>query len=486
MTHVALGSAQGRWVVLAATLGSAMALLDGTVVNVALRPLGLDLGASLAQLQWVVNGYMLTLSGLVLVGGSLGDRLGRRRVFLVGIVWFAVASLGCGLAATVDQLIAARVLQGVGAALLTPSGLAIIQASIAEADRPRAIGIWAAWSGISSAAGPLLGGWLIDVLSWRWVFLINLPVAAVVVAVVVRHVPETGGVARAERPRFDLPGAVLGMLGLAALTYALIQGEWLSGILGVVALGAFLVVEHRTRHPMLPLGVFTNLTFSAANAMTFVVYGALGALMFFLVLQLQVVGGYSPLQAGLATVPFTLLMLVFSPRVGALMRRTGPRLLMSLGPALAAVGVLWLSTVGAEAGYVTRVLPGVVLFGAGITLMVTPLTSTVMAAAPSHQVGIASGVNNAVARASGLLSVAALPPLVGLTGDDYTVPAVFDAGFTTAMWWCAGLLAAGAVIAALLIPGRAATPSAGPSVAGPPSTEPPLMGPASSGPSERP
>ncbi|MGC5615980.1 MFS transporter [Georgenia sp. Z1491] len=462
MTHVALGSAQGRWVVLAATLGSAMALLDGTVVNVALRPLGLELGASLPQLQWVVNGYMLTLSGLVLVGGSLGDRLGRRRVFLVGIVWFAVASLGCGLALTVDQLIAARVLQGVGAALLTPSALAIIQSTIAEADRPRAIGIWAAWSGISSAAGPLLGGWLIDVRSWRWVFLVNLPVAAAVVAVVIRHVPESGGVARGERPRFDLTGAALAMLGLGALTYALIEGAWPIVLLGVAGLAAFVVVEHRTRNPMLPLRVFTSPAFSAANAMTFVVYGALGALMFFLVLQLQVVSGYSPLQAGLATVPFTLLMLVFSPRVGALMRRTGPRLLMTLGPALAAAGALVLSTVGADAPYATRVLPGVVLFGAGITLMVTPLTSTVMAAVPGRQAGVASGVNNAVARSGSLLSVAALPPMVGLTGDDYTVPAVFDAGYTTAMWWCAGWLAAGAVIAAVFIRGRVSPRSSPP------------------------
>ncbi|MGC0251460.1 MFS transporter [Pseudactinotalea sp. Z1748] len=456
MTGVALGSAQGRWVVLTATLASAIALLDGTVVNVALRPIGLDLDATLANLQWVVNGYMLTLAGLVLVGGSLGDRLGLRRIFLIGTAGFAITSLACGLAIGIDQLIAARVLQGVAAALLTPSSLAIIQATITETDRPRAIGVWAAWSGISSAIGPLLGGWLIEILSWRWVFFINLPLTALVVLIAWRYVPKSPGIARDQRSRFDVTGAALALIGLGGITYALIQGEWLPAMVGLTALASFVVVEHHTAHPMLPLGVFTIRAFSAANVMTFVTYGALSALMFFLVLQLQVVSGYSPLQAGLATVPFTVLMLLFSPRVGALMARTGARFLMSAGPALAAVGVLHLATIGAEAPYATQVLPGVVLFGAGVTLMVTPLTATVMAAVPGHQVGIASGVNNAVARAGSLLAVAALPAIVGLSGDDYAIPEVFSAGYTEAMWWCAGFLILGGLISALFIPGRRA------------------------------
>ncbi|MEE6280766.1 MFS transporter [Georgenia sunbinii] len=459
MTEVSLRSARGRWVVLAATLGSAVALLDGTVVNVALRPIGLDLDASLGQLQWVVNAYMLTLASLILVGGTLGDRLGRRRVFLVGVAWFALASLACGLAQSTEQLILARGVQGIGGALLTPGSLALIQATIVPEDRARAIGVWSAWSGVAAAVGPLLGGGLIEALSWRWIFLINLPVAAVVITIGVLRVPESGGVPRASRAPFDVVGAALGVAGLGGLTIALIQGGWLPAVVGVAGLVAFLVVEARVRHPMLPLTMFADRTFSAVNAMTFVVYGALGALMFFLILHLQVVAGYSPLAAGAATIPFTVLMLAFSPRVGTLMNRTGPRLLMSAGPAIAAVGVVLLTRVPPAASYVVDVLPGVVLFGAGLTLMVTPLTATVLAAAPASQVGLASGVNNAVARAAGLLTVAALPAAVGLGGDDYQLPEVFRAGYVAAMWWCAGLLALGAVVAAVFVPGRRAEPA---------------------------
>lgn len=454
MAPVTLRSATGRWVVFTATLGSAIALLDGTIVNVALRPIGLDLGATLPELQWVVNAYMLTLASLILLGGSLGDRLGRRRVFLVGVAWFAVASLACGVAQSTQQLILARGFQGIGGALLTPGSLALIQSTIAEEDRPRAIGVWSAWSGVAGVVGPLLGGGLIEVLSWRWIFLVNLPVAAVVIAVGLLRVPESGGVPRSGRSGFDVGGAAFGVVGLGGVTFALIQGGWLAAAIGAAGLAAFLLVEARGDHPMLPLRVFADRTFSAVNTMTFVVYGALGALMFFLVLQLQVVAGYSPLEAGAATIPFTVLMLLFSPRVGTLMNRTGPRLLMTAGPAVAALGVLLLARVPADASYVTEVLPGVLLFGAGLTLMVTPLTATVLAAVPATQVGLASGVNNAIARAASLLAVAAAPAAVGLAGDDYEVPAVFSAGYTQAMWWCAGLLLTGAVIAALFVPGR--------------------------------
>ncbi|KAE8764134.1 MFS transporter [Georgenia thermotolerans] len=470
MPDVALRSAQGRWVVLAATLGSAMALLDGTVVNVALRPLGEDLGASLADLQWVVNAYMLTLASLILVGGSLGDRLGRRRVFLVGVVWFAAASLACGLAQSSGELIVARGVQGVGGALLTPGSLAMIQGTIAVHDRARAIGVWSAWSGVAAALGPLLGGWIVDTISWRWVFLINVPVAAAVVAVGLRHVPESGGQPRAARAPFDVAGAALAVVALGGVTFALIQGGWVPAAVGGVGLAAFLAVEHRGRNPMLALGVFADRTFAVVNLMTFVVYGALAAVMFFLVLQLQVVGGFTPLQAGLATLPFTVLMLVFSPRVGALMARTGPRPLLAAGPALAAAGAAMLTGVSGGVSYVSDALPGVVVFGAGITLMVTPLTATVLAALPDAQAGIASGVNNAVARAGSLIAVAALPAVVGLSGADYGDPAVFDAGYRAAMWWCAGLLLAGALVAGALLPSR--RDAAGGTGAGPPRTPP--------------
>lgn len=292
MSGLPLSSARGRWVVFAATLGSAIALLDGTVVNVALRPIGLDLGATVQDLQWVVNAYMLTLASLILVGGSLGDRLGRRRIFLLGIAWFGAASILCGLAQSTEQLIIARGLQGIGGALLTPGSLALIQSLIAEEDRARAIGIWSAWSGVAGAAGPLLGGVLVEALSWRWIFLINVPVAAVVIAAGLARVPESGGAAR--QGRFDLPGAALAVVALGGITIALIHQRWLPGLIGLAGLVAFLAVQARTRHPMLPLAVFANRTFSAVNVVTLMVYGALGALMFFLVLQLQVVAGVQP------------------------------------------------------------------------------------------------------------------------------------------------------------------------------------------------
>ncbi|WP_226924687.1 MFS transporter [Georgenia satyanarayanai] len=451
METLPLRSARGRWVVIAATLASAIAFLDGTVVNVALRPIALDLDATLADLQWVVNAYMLALASLILVGGSLGDRLGRRRVFVVGIAWFGLASVACGLAQDIEQLIVARGLQGIGAALLTPGSLALIQSLIAEEDRARAIGYWSAWSGVAGAVGPLLGGWLVETLSWRWVFFINVPVAAVVIVVAALRVPESRTAER--QGRFDVPGAALGVIALGGVTVALIQGGWVPAAVGAAAAVAFVVVEARTPHPMLPLGVFSDRTFTVANAATFLIYAALGAVMFFLVLHLQVVAGYSPLAAGAATIPFTVLLLVFSPRVGTLLGRTGPWPLMSLGPAVAAVGAILLVGVPEDASYLTDVLPGVVVFGVGITLLVTPLTATVLAAAPAAHVGVASGVNNAVARAAGLLAVAALPAVVGLGAEGSLTSDTFGPGYARAMWWCAGLLLLGSAVSGLLLPG---------------------------------
>ncbi|GGO73583.1 MFS transporter [Nocardioides deserti] len=445
---VRLGTPTGRAVVAAATLGSGMTLLDGTVVTVALVRIGEDLDASLAQLQWVTNGYLLSLASLILLGGSLGDRFGRRRVFVVGTVWFALASLACGLAPTAETLIAARVLQGVGGALLTPGSLAMIQGAFAAEDRPRAIGAWSGLGGIATAIGPFVGGVLIDHASWRWIFLVNLPLAAVTVAVALRAVPET----RDPRApgRLDVAGAALATLGLAGTTYALIQwGDALAlpaGALAVLALVAFVVVERRRTDPMLEPALFADRTFSAANAMTLLVYAALGAVMFFLVIQLQTVGGYAALGAGTATLPVTVCMLLLAARGGALGARIGPRIPMTVGPLVMAVGVLLLLGVDDDVDYLVEVLPGLTVFGLGLALMVAPLTATVLAAAPDEQAGLASGVNNAVARAGSLLAVAALPVAVGLGGDQYADPVALDAAYGSAMLACAGLLAVGGLV----------------------------------------
>lgn len=453
---ISRASAQGRWILLATVLGSGISLLDSTVVNVALPALGSDLGASLGQLQWVVNGYTLSLAALVLLGGSLGDRFGRRRVFTVGVVWFALGSLLCGLAPGIGWLIAARILQGVGGALLVPGSLAIISATFVRTDRARAIGTWSALSGVATAIGPLLGGWMVQTIGWRWAFLINLPLAVVVLLVTLRHVPETSD---PQAPRsFDLAGAALAAAGLAGLTYALIgAGDgWrpsviMVGLLGVTALGAFVAVERRGRTPMLPMDVFASRQFSAANLVTLVVYAGLGALFFLLVVQLQVVAGFDALAAGSALLPITIIMLLLSGSAGQLAERIGPRWPMTIGPLLAGVGAVLLQRVGPDASYATDVLPAVAVIGLGLALTVAPLTATVLAAVEDRHAGIASGVNNAVARAGGLLAVAALPVLVGLTGDDYADPGTFDAGFGRAMIVCAVLFVVGGIISCLAI-----------------------------------
>ncbi len=461
MAGVAWGTPTARGIVAAATLGSGLTLLDGTVVNVALRTIGGDLGASLEQLQWITNGYFLSLASLILIGGSLGDRLGRRRVFVVGTVWFALASLMCGLAPNAEVLVVARVLQGIGGALLTPGSLAMIQASFRATDRGRAIGAWSGLGGIAAAVGPLVGGLLIDHASWRWIFLINLPLAVVTVWLAQRWVPES----RDERAhgRFDLTGAALAALALAGTTWALIDAGGpttaYAVAIGVLAAGAFLAVERRLTDPMVRLELFADRTFSAANAMTLLVYAALGAILFFLVLELQTVGGYSALEAGLATLPITACMLVLASRGGALGQRIGPRIPMTVGPVVMGAGTLWLLAVGPEVTWWRDVAPGLTVFGIGLALMVAPLTATVLAAAPDDSAGIASGINNAVARAGSLLAVAALPMAVGLAGDDYRDPGRFDASYATAMVACAGLLVLGGVVSWFAIPHRVRTPT---------------------------
>jgi len=446
---VRMGTPTGRAVVAAATLGSGMALLDGTVVNVALRTIGEELDASLAQLQWITNGYLLSLASLILLGGSLGDRFGRRRIFVIGTVWFAAASVLCGLAPTPEVLILARVLQGVGGALLTPGSLAMIQGAFVQEDRAPAIGAWSGLGSIAAAIGPFVGGALIDYASWRWIFLINAPLAVVTVLIAVKAVPETRDPRASSH--FDLPGAALAALALGATTYALIEATWLAAGLGLLAGVGFVVVESRTREPMLALGIFRDRTFSASNVMTLLVYGALGAISFFVTLQLQTVSGYGALAAGAAFVPMTVLMLFLAAAGGRLGQRIGPRIPMTVGPLVMAAGVLLLLRIGDERDYLLDVLPGVTVFGLGLVLMVAPLTATVLAAAPDEHAGIASGVNNAVARAGSLLAVAALPVAVGLSGEEYADPRSFDAAYGTAMVACAVLLAVGGAVSWLSI-----------------------------------
>jgi EmrB/QacA subfamily drug resistance transporter len=456
MTAVELSSRTGRGIVVAAVLGSGMAMLDGTVITVALVRIGEDLNASLADLQWITNGYLLSLASLILLGGSLGDRYGRRRIFVVGAVGFALTSAFCGIAQNPGQLIAARVLQGVAGALLTPGSLAIIEATIRHEDRAKAIGSWSGLGGVAAAIGPFVGGWLVQYASWRWAFFLNLPLAALTVLLAVRTVPETRNEEAGHR--FDVLGAVLATLSLALVTYALIQYESLGSLwtivvvmVGLVIGLGFAAVERRAANPMVPPSLFTDRQFTGANLMTLVVYGALGAVMFFLTLQLQTVLGYGPLTAGLATLPMTLLMLFLAAKGGELGARIGPRLPMTVGPVVCAIGVALLTGVGAGSSYLLGVLPGVVVFGLGLCLLVAPLTATVLAAAPDRFAGAASGVNNAVARAGSLLAVAALPAVVGLTGTAYRDAAVFTEAYRTAMWVCAGLLVAGGLVSWVLI-----------------------------------
>lgn len=460
-----MGTPAGRGTLLAAILASGMVFLDSTVVNVALPRLGADLDATVAGLQWTVNGYLLMLAAFVLLGGALGDRFGRRRIFLFGVVWFAVASALCGLAQGTGWLVAARFLQGAGGALLTPGSLSVLQSSFHPDDRGRAIGTWSGLAGVSTALGPFVGGWLIDALSWRWIFFINLPLAVPVVLAALRWAPESRDVdvsrTGSGRRRFDVAGALLGALGLGGVTYALIDAPargvtsspvLASALVGVLAAVAFVLVERRRGDAaMLPTGLFGSRIFSVLNVFTVVVYAALGGFTFFLAVYLQNVVGWSALLTGLATVPMTVLLLVGSSRAGALSARIGPRLPLTVGPVVAALGLLLLRGVGPGASYWTDVLPGVTLFGVGLTLVVAPLTASVLAAVADRFAGVASGFNNAASRAGGLLAVAALPLLVGLSGTGYEQAGALTDAFRGAMLWCAGGLLAGAAMAGLLI-----------------------------------
>jgi EmrB/QacA subfamily drug resistance transporter len=448
---VRFDSAAGRWIIGATVLGSGIAFLDGTVVNVALPAIGADLGTSLTGLQWVVNAYLITLSSLLLLGGSLGDRLGRRRVFVVGLVLFAAASALCAMAPSVAYLGGARALQGVGGALLVPGSLAIIAATFHPDDRARAIGAWSGLASVTSSIGPFVGGWLIDSASWRLVFLINIPLAAVAIWIAMAHVPETSA---ATRDPLDIPGAVLVTTALAALSYAAIEhGSELApiaAVAGAIALIAFVLVEHFGAHPMLPLTLFHSRQFSGTNLTTFAVYCGLGGAMFLVVLRLQISMGYSALEAGSALVPFTIIMATFSSRAGALSQRIGARLPLTVGPVVAGTGILILSRLGPGDTYLRGVLPGVVTFGAGMAITVAPLTAAVLGSVSDQQAGVASGVNNAVARFAGLIAVAALPALAGIGVGEQIAQGVAD-GYSAAMRIAAIATASGGIIAAITV-----------------------------------
>ncbi|MFE1950884.1 MFS transporter [Streptomyces sp. NPDC059524] len=462
---VRLSSARGRWILACVVLASGMAMLDGTVVNVALPKMGRDLDASLSTLQWVVNAYMLTLSALLLWGGALGDRIGRRRTLVLGVAWFAVASALCGLAPDEGTLIAARALQGVGGALLTPGSLALVRAVYHPDDQARAVGAWSGLTGVAGALGPFLGGWLIDGPGWRWIFLINVPLAAVVLAIALRHVPESRDPAAADTP-FDQLGAALAALCLAGVSYALIGasggvpagGTALAAVLGVAAGVAFVLVERRRAAPMLPPSLFRSRLFSATNGMTLCLYAGIGGILFLLPVQLQVALGYDALEAGVATLPITVLMLLLSARSGDLARRVGPTVPLVTGPLVAAVGVLLMLRIHPGSSYAADVLPAVGVLGLGMATFVAPLTATVLASVEPERAGLASGVNNTAARVAQLLVVAALPLAVGLSGEAYTRPDAVNTSFHRAAYGCAGLFVLSAVLAAVFVRPRTVRP----------------------------
>ncbi|MEA2441055.1 MAG: hypothetical protein QOH76_2479 [Thermoleophilaceae bacterium] len=414
-----VASPNKRLILVACILGSGIAFLDSTVVNVALPAIQDDLGASLAGQQWVVEGYMLSLSSLLLVGGSLDDLFERRTVFAAGVSGFGVMSLACAVAPSVEFLIGARVLQGAFGALLVPSTLAIIIATFPESERGAAIGTWTAWTGISTVIGPLLGGALIDGASWRWIFLLNIPLVIVVLVLTAKAIPHTAS----QQPgaRVDFLGAALCALGLGGVVFALIEQSrlgWgdpavaIAAVVGVLALIAFILHERRTESPMMPLELFRSRNFAVGNLATLTMYAGLGGALFFVALYLQQVAGYSALAAGAAFLPLTAMMFTLSRRFGRVADKYGPRWLMGFGPIIAAAGLALLMRLDARADYVTQLLPALLVFGLGLSMTVAPLTSTVLAAVEEKHAGVASGVNNAIARIAGLLAIAVLGAFV--------------------------------------------------------------------------
>jgi EmrB/QacA subfamily drug resistance transporter len=447
---VRLASAAGRWVLAVAVLGDSMILLEATVVNVALPTIGRDLGAGVAGLQWTLNGYVLTLAAFVLVGGSLSDIYGRRRIFILGTVVFVAASALCAAAPTIGLLIGARFVQGIGGALLTPGSLAIIEAVFHPDDRTRAIGAWAGLGAVAGAIGPTVGGYLTDALSWRAVFLINLPVGGFVVVAAILHVPETRDPTRGG---LDLGGAALAALAIAGVCFALIEASGgltaviAASAIGLAAAAGFVAVERRARHPMLPLELFRSRQFASANLLALVTYAALGGVIFLFVAFLQITLGYTALQAGAATLPITLLLLTLSTPSGAIAQRIGPRIPLTVGAVLTGAGLLLMAQIHPGDRYLPAVLPPLIVFGVGLGVLITPITATVLASVDSRHSGIASAVNNALSRLGQMIAVAALPLAAGLSGAAFEDPARMAAGFPVAMRVAAGAAFAAALLA---------------------------------------
>jgi MFS family permease len=480
-TPLHLASAPGRWLLSASIIGSGAAFLESSVVNVALPAIARDLELGIAGLQWVLDGYLLTLSALMLLGGSLGDLYQRRRIFLIGLLGFAITTMLVTLAPGAAWLVAFRLLQGAAGALLVPNSLALVNSAFTMEERGTAIGRWAGWSGVSTALGPLIGGWLVVALGWRWVFAIMIPVALAAAWIAWRKMPDPQPVdawppeqaksqatisvsprsmAPAQHRRVDYAGAALVTLGLGGVIAALVSGPSIgfahpailaAGIGGVIMLAAFLLHEHRTAAPLLPLSIFRSRQFTGANLTTLFVYAALSGLFFLLMLLLQNALGYSALLAGLSLLPVNLLLLTLSPLAGRIAAKIGPRWPMTAGALIATLGLVLLTRVRPGAGYLTTLLPALATFGLGLATLVAPLTAAVLGAVPVQSTGIASGINNAVARLAGLLAIAILPLAAGIGGLEHLAGPLLVAGYARATWICAGLCLLGAAVACITV-----------------------------------
>jgi EmrB/QacA subfamily drug resistance transporter len=446
-----------RLTLVAAILGSAVASIDATIVNVALPSIERDLGGGLSAQQWVSNAYLLALGSLILIGGSLGDIYGERRVFATGVGLFGVFSVATALAPSIDFLIGARALQGAAAALLTPSSLAIIVSAFHEKERGPAIGSWLAWGSVAGIVGPLAGGLIVDQLDWRFVFALNVPLVAATLVLIFAAVPRSSP--QVDR-RVDYAGALLCTLGLGGIVFALIEQPhygWSSAttllplVVGLASLAGFVAYERRTPQPMLKLDLFRRRNFAIGNLQTFTMYGGLAILFFFLVIFLQQVAGFTALESGLATLPTTIIMFALSRRFGALADRHGPRLFMGAGPLVAAAGILMLLRTGMHVNYFTDLLPALCVFSVGLAMTVSPLTATVLADADETDAGIASAVNNAIARVAGLLAVSFVGIIVAarLVGDSFATNSESVSAFHEVVLLCAGLIAAGGIVGAI-------------------------------------